>query len=121
MIVQGVVLMCFVIWMDYREQNLNHRDHFGKVHHPSLTQNDGFIIENVSASFRTFGIVIKSQFKALDNITLAGNVGECVGLIGPNGCGKSTVFQILAKNVPYEKGGNISILERNFAVYFNQL
>src|SRR5688572_28313836 len=34
--------------------------------------------------------------QALDQVTLAVEAGECFGLLGPNGGGKSTLFRILS-------------------------
>jgi ATP-binding cassette subfamily F protein uup len=39
-----------------------------------------------------------------DSISMAVDEGEKVGVIGPNGCGKSTLFQILARTVEADEG-----------------
>lgn len=54
------------------------------------------------------------KLKALDNVSLSLNKGECIALIGPNGCGKTTLIKsILGMVVPVQgeilfKGKNIS-------------
>lgn len=54
------------------------------------------------------------KLKALENVTLSCNTGECIALIGPNGCGKTTLIKsILGMVVPdsgeiFFRGKNIS-------------
>lgn len=46
------------------------------------------------------------KFTALDNVSLSCEMGECVALIGPNGCGKTTLIKsILGMVIP--DNGNI--------------
>jgi ABC-2 type transport system ATP-binding protein len=40
----------------------------------------------------------------LDGFSLQVESGEVVGLLGPNGCGKSTVLNIVSKLLPYDAG-----------------
>lgn len=55
-------------------------------------------IENLSKKF--------GKLQALNNISLQCNKGECIALIGPNGCGKTTLIKtILGMVVP--NSGNI--------------
>ncbi len=53
------------------------------------------------------------SYTALDNITLSFNKGECIALIGPNGCGKTTLIKSILGMVIPDKGeihfNNISI------------
>ncbi|MEO9229774.1 MAG: sugar ABC transporter ATP-binding protein [Devosia sp.] len=42
--------------------------------------------------------------RALDGVTLAVNVGECVGLVGHNGAGKSTLMHVLAGISTLDRG-----------------
>lgn len=42
--------------------------------------------------------------KALQGIELSVNENELVGLIGPNGCGKSTTFNVISGVIPGDKG-----------------
>lgn len=42
-------------------------------------------IKNISKQF--------GKFKALDNVCLSLDKGECIALIGPNGCGKTTLIK----------------------------
>ncbi len=51
---------------------------------------------NVSKSFK--------KFRALDNIQLSLEKGECVSLIGPNGSGKTTLIKCLLGMVIPDKG-----------------
>lgn len=57
------------------------------------------IVKNIT---KTFG-----KLKALDNVSVTFSKGECIALLGPNGCGKTTLIKsILGMVVPEE--GTIS-------------
>lgn len=63
-------------------------------------------IKNISKSF--------GKLKALDNVSLTCNKGECISLIGPNGCGKTTLIKsILGMVVP--TSGSIVFNGKNIA------
>lgn len=72
-------------------------------------------IENLSKNF--------GKLKALNNVSLQCNKGECIALIGPNGCGKTTLIKtILGMVVP--NSGNISFNKQsilNQVFYRNQI
>lgn len=58
---------------------------------------------------KTFG-----KLKALDNISLSFAKGECIALLGPNGCGKTTLIKtILGMVVP--NSGNILFNDKPIA------
>lgn len=44
------------------------------------------------------------KFKALNDVSLSLNQGECIALIGPNGCGKTTIIKSILGMVLPEKG-----------------
>lgn len=58
-------------------------------------------IENISKQF--------GKLKALQNLNLELNKGECIALIGPNGCGKTTLIKSILGMVLPNEG----------AIYFN--
>ncbi|MCZ2223110.1 MAG: ABC transporter ATP-binding protein [Chitinophagales bacterium] len=53
-------------------------------------------IKNITKQFK--------KFKALDNVNLELKLGECIALIGPNGCGKTTLIKSILGMVLPEKG-----------------
>lgn len=71
--------------------------------------------ENISKSF--------GKLKALDNISLSFAKGECIALLGPNGCGKTTLIKtILGMVVP--NCGNVLFNNKPIAkqwIYRNQI
>jgi iron complex transport system ATP-binding protein len=52
------------------------------------------------------------QSLVVDNITLEARPGEMLGLVGPNGCGKSTIIKALSRVIP-PQSGSIFVNERN--------
>ena len=58
---------------------------------------------------KTFG-----KLKALNNVSLSFSKGECIALLGPNGCGKTTLIKtILGMVVP--NSGNVSFNDKPIA------
>ena len=53
-------------------------------------------VDNISLSFGTKGI--------LENISFALNEGDKVGIIGVNGCGKSTLFKLILGELEADSG-----------------
>ncbi len=53
-------------------------------------------IKNITKQFK--------KFKALDNVNLELKLGECIALIGPNGCGKTTLIKSILGMVLPENG-----------------
>ncbi len=50
--------------------------------------------------------------RAVDNLSLVINAGECFGLLGPNGAGKTTTIRLLNTLLPLQEG-DIRILGRS--------
>ncbi len=42
--------------------------------------------------------------KVLDGIDFIVEQGEVIGVVGPNGCGKTTLLKIIARLIPFDKG-----------------
>uniref|UniRef100_A0A182PGX3 ABC transporter domain-containing protein n=1 Tax=Anopheles epiroticus TaxID=199890 RepID=A0A182PGX3_9DIPT len=59
-----------------------------------------------------YAIVVKelkktyTNYEAVKSVSFAVKKGECFGLLGMNGAGKTTIFQMLSRNLPLT-GGNI--------------
>ncbi len=53
----------------------------------------------ITSLYKKFG-----KLQALDDINLSFNNGECVALIGPNGCGKTTLIKCILGMVMANKG-----------------
>jgi len=58
--------------------------------------------------------------KIFSNITFEVQIGERVGLIGRNGCGKTTVFKIIA-GMEHQDKGSISIKKNSTIGYLHQI
>jgi peptide/nickel transport system ATP-binding protein len=66
-------------------------------------------VQNLSKSFSTrkegwFGAGEKSTVKAVDNVSFEIRRGECLGLVGESGCGKTTVSKLLMRAVTADSG-----------------
>lgn len=61
-------------------------------------------MKDVSIGYRQ-GLVVKSM-------TLETRPGEMLGLVGPNGCGKSTIIKVLSRVIPLQSG-SVMINGRN--------
>ena len=89
------------------------------------TNGDAIVVEGVSKKFRIpkekkltvfehltgllgRGSSSYDEFMALQNVSFAVKHGETFGVIGPNGCGKSTMLKVLA-GVLYPDSGRVEI------------
>ena len=58
-------------------------------------------IQNLS---KTFNIGTDNETQIFNNFGIHINKGECTGILGANGCGKSTLFNIISGVIMQEKG-----------------
>ena len=58
-------------------------------------------IKNLSKSFN---IGTDNEANIFNNFNIHINKGECTGILGANGCGKSTLFNIISGVLTQEKG-----------------
>ena len=58
-------------------------------------------IQNLS---KTFNIGTDNEAQIFNNFSIHINKGECTGILGANGCGKSTLFNIISGVIIQEKG-----------------
>ena len=79
---------------------------FGHTHHP-----EGDALALLSLSKATLSLGPKTLFRDLD---LSINRGDRIGLIGPNGCGKSSLLKVLS-NLAELDSGKVG-LQRNISV-----
>ena len=61
----------------------------------------------------------KNEFTAVNNVDLKIEEGECVGLVGESGCGKSSIARIITK-LEKHSGGNIFINNINIEKFHNK-
>jgi lipopolysaccharide transport system ATP-binding protein len=55
------------------------------------------VLEKVRFAYRErHSLFRRTEFTALDNVSLTVNRGETLGIIGNNGCGKSTLLKVIA-------------------------
>lgn len=74
------------------------------------------LLENISKSY--------NNKKVLENLNLHINKGDCVALIGNNGCGKTTTIKILCNLIDANKGKyfyNDTLITANSVKFRNQL
>lgn len=78
-------------------------------------------IKNLS---KTFNIGTEYELNIFNNFNIHINKGECTGILGANGCGKSTLFNIISGVIMQEKGiitlngKNINSLKENERAQF---
>lgn len=53
---------------------------------------------------KTFNIGTDYELNVFEDLNMHINKGECTGILGPNGCGKSTLFNIISGVIMQEKG-----------------
>ncbi|KAF0987188.1 hypothetical protein HZS_2428, partial [Henneguya salminicola] len=66
------------------------------------TENSDLILKNIDKTYR-IGFQLK-KLKVVKNMSLALRKGECFGLLGTNGAGKSTTFKIVIKEESASSG-----------------
>jgi len=75
----------------------------------SSTQVDHLVVKGVGKSFeiRNSGMASKQKFqvvKAVDDVSFSVSRGECFGLVGESGCGKTTLCKILMRALTCDSG-----------------
>lgn len=76
---------------------------------PQLAGTPLLIVENISKSFRQrggglFGSGAGEPVKAVDDVSLTVKRGECLGLVGESGCGKTTLSKIIMRAIKPDSG-----------------
>ncbi len=72
---------------------------------PAVLRIDNLQVHYAVPKAKGFG---KRALKAVDDVSLSIRAGECLGLVGESGCGKSTIAQAVLGLVPIS-GGSISL------------
>ncbi|XP_070562934.1 phospholipid-transporting ATPase ABCA3-like [Ptychodera flava] len=74
------------------EDVLAERNRLEETGLPNLMATDALILENLRKVYSTFG---RKGLVAVDNTSVGVALGECFGLLGNNGAGKTSTFQML--------------------------
>ena len=67
---------------------------------------------NIMNLSKTFNAGTDYELKIFNNFNIHINKGECTAILGANGCGKSTLFNIISGALMQEKG-NITLNDKN--------
>jgi peptide/nickel transport system ATP-binding protein len=96
-----------------REVPVNVENLLGKYQKPRTGENDTLLsVKNLSKSFTTrksgwFGTGHTHKTRAVDDVSFDIRRGECLGLVGESGCGKTTVSKILMRALTPDAGSVI--------------
>ncbi|ESO87425.1 hypothetical protein LOTGIDRAFT_127778, partial [Lottia gigantea] len=101
--IQGVVFFCITVVIEYKPETTDSREMLGDYDKEEDVQcesdrisqgqnnEDIFVVNRLTKVFRR-GL---HKFLAVDNISFGVHHGECFGLLGVNGAGKTTSFRML--------------------------
>jgi peptide/nickel transport system ATP-binding protein len=87
------------------------------AHHHAMPPGPLITVEHLSKTYHTrkrgfFGGGIGSSHKAVDDVSLTIERGECLGLVGESGCGKTTLSKMLLDAISAD-GGTVTYMAEN--------
>ncbi|KAJ6638175.1 Glucosylceramide transporter ABCA12 [Pseudolycoriella hygida] len=100
--------------LDYKSQlyNVVSKSQTKKEDKYDLCQENVLVVENLCKTYN-------GNHRALDNVSFNITTGECFGLLGANGAGKSTIFSILSGQT-FESSGSVQFSDKNGISYCPQ-
>ncbi|XP_022911124.2 phospholipid-transporting ATPase ABCA3-like [Onthophagus taurus] len=94
-VVSALIVMFIIVWLDKEKS-------YKKNHEEGVTIGAKEVQKHYN--IRTLRSFKKTTVKAVDDLSFRVSKGECYGLLGVNGAGKSTSFKILTNQVRPDKG-----------------